>query len=83
MRKQRIPLKNGVDVALVRRHPVDFFSVEENISRTWLHKSANNAQRGCFATAGRSQKGHEFLIVNIQIDSLEDTLTVKLDHDIL
>ena len=25
----------------------------------------------------------EFLIVNIQIESLEDTLTVKLDHDIL
>ena len=82
MREQRVPLKDGVDVALVGWDAVDFFAVEVDFPLVWFHKASDDAQRGGFATAGRAKKGDKFLVVNVQIDPFEDALAVKFDHDI-
>ena len=82
MREQRITLEHRIDVAFVRRHAVDLFAVEEDISLIWLDKAADNAQSGRLAAARWAEEGDKLLVVDIQIDALEHSLTVKFHHHI-
>ena len=80
MREERITLENSINVALVRRHSVDLLPVKKDISRIWLNKSADNTQSCCFTTTGRTKESYKFLIVNIKVDSLENSLSIKFYH---
>ena len=43
-----------------------------------LQKAADDPQRGGLAAAGRSQQCEEFVIVEVKIDAVENTLPVEL-----
>ena len=53
MRKQRITLKNGVNLSLMRRYTIDNFILKDNLSAVRFKESGNNAQCGCFSAARR------------------------------
>ena len=67
MREQRVTLKYRVHMAFVRRQVIDAFPFEENVSLFRIHKAADDTQRRCFSAAGRTEKGDEFLVVDIQV----------------
>ena len=70
MRKQCVTLKHCVHMAFMRRQVVDAFPLEENVSLFRIHKAADDTQRRCFSAAGRTEEGDEFLVVDIQVESL-------------
>ena len=83
MREQRIALEYRVDVSLVRWNTVDLFAVEVDIAGGRFNKTSDNSQSCCLATTGWTQEGHKLLIVDVQVDSLENPLTVKFHDDVL
>ena len=64
MREKRVALKDGVDFALIGRDIIEALAFKEDIAAGRRFKAADNAQRGGFPTAGRTQQCHKFTIPN-------------------
>ena len=52
MRKQGVPLENGIDLPLVSRHIINALSVEKHLAGGGSQKTADDPQSGGFAAAG-------------------------------
>src|SRR4051794_12134566 len=64
MRKQRVALEDGVDVALVWRQMLDARSVEPNLTRGGRFESGDHAQSRCLAASRGTQQRKEFAVAN-------------------
>ena len=78
MREQGIALKHGVDLAFVGRYVIEYRSVKGHRAGGGGQKPADDPQRGGFAAAGRAEQCEEFMIIDIKIDVVENTLPVEL-----
>ena len=67
MRKQRILLKNGVDIALVGRNSRNVHALKENTATCWLLKTRNHFQCCGFAAARWPQHGEELAATNREV----------------
>ena len=74
--------KNGVDLPLMRRHTINFFSVKNDRTLIRLQKAADDPQRGRFSTAGWAQQRDKLLVANIKIQVFQNRLAVKGYGDI-
>ena len=83
MGEQGILLENRVDVPFVRRQIVDALAFKDNVAAFRLQKSADDPQRGGFAAAAGTEDRHKFLFVDVQVDMIEDDLTVKAEENVL
>ena len=82
MGKQSVFLKYRIQLPLIGRLRADFLSVENDAALVRVQKAAQNPKQGRLSAAAGAKQGYEFLFVNIQIDSLQDDLTVEAFHDI-
>ena len=79
--EEGIALKDGVDVALVRRNVVDALSEEENVPLIGRFKAADHAQGRGLAAAGGAEQREEFVVVDVEVDVVENGFAVKLFGD--
>ena len=83
VRKQRVALENRVDLTLIRRNVVQTLAVEEHIAGIRLLKAADNAQRGRFAAAGRTEQRHELTALDGQRNAAQHRRSVKFFFQVL
>ena len=78
MWKQRIFLEYRIDLPFIWRKLGDLNAVKQHLSTAWFLKSCDDPQGCCFSTAAGSQKRKEFVFVDIQVDSPEHLLVIKI-----
>ena len=83
MRKKGITLEHGVDLPLVGRDVVDDLPVKRHRAGSRRQKAADNPKRRGLAAAGGAEQCEEFVIVEIKIDAVENTLPVELHGQVL
>ena len=83
MRKQRIALKNGIDLALMRGQIVDHLAFENHPALRRLHKARDGSECCGFSAAGWAQQRYKLLIPDIQIEMIQDNFPFKGDVNIL
>jgi hypothetical protein len=66
MRKQRVVLKDCVDVSLIGREGGDTRSPHADLAAGGLFEPGEHPQRGGLSGTGRSQEGQEFPAVDSQ-----------------
>ena len=71
------------DLPLIGRHIVDDLAVKGDGAGGGRQEAADDPQCGGFAAAGRSQQREEFMVFNVEIDSVENTLPVELHAKVL
>ena len=69
MRIKRVVLKHHGDVPVLGRNIVDDIATDHDFAAGDVFKAGDHAQRRGFAAARRSDKNHEFVVGNIQIDT--------------
>ncbi len=77
MRIQRIGLEHHGQVALGRGDLRDVTAIEFDGSRRHFFKPGDQPQQGGFAAARRPDEDHELAVFHIQVDTLDDLVTVK------
>ena len=77
MREKSVFLEDRVYVSLVGGNVVDPLAHEDYVALVGLFESADHAESRRLAAAGRSQQRDEFVVVDIQIDTVENLFTVK------
>ena len=80
--EESVALKDGVDVALVRRDVVDALAKEENVALIRRFEAADHAQGRSLAAAGRAEQRQKFVVVNVEVDAVENGLAIKLLGDV-
>ena len=80
--EESVALKDGVDVALVRRDVVDALAEEENVALIRRFEAADHAQGRSLAAAGRAEQRQKFVVVNVEVDAVENGLAIKLLGDV-
>ena len=83
MRKQCILLEHRIQVTLVRRKADNILSVKDYLALCRFQKACQNTKQGRLATAGRSEQGYKFILVNVQIDAFQYNLSIKFFYYIL
>ena len=76
MWEQRIFLENRINGALVRRGILYAFSVKENVSRISSFKAADDTESSGLTATGWTEQGNELLVVYLQIDMIENQLSI-------
>ena len=66
VRKERVVLKNGVHVALVRRNPGHLFIMQGDTAGRRLFETGNHAQAGRFARTRRAEHREKLAVHNLQ-----------------
>ncbi len=82
VREQRIFLEHRIHRALVGRHTVMSFPFSSTLPACWLQKTCDEAQGGGFAAAGGTQQRYKLLIMDIQIQPIQNALSIKFHYDI-
>ena len=78
MGKKGIFLENGVYLSLIWRQLGNLNSVKQYFAAAWLLEACNNT-KGCgLSTATWSQKGEKLVLIDVQIDSAENLLVIKV-----
>ena len=75
-------MKDRVDAALVGRQVGDVAALKEHGAFRGIFKAADDAQRGGFAAAGRAQQRHELFVMDVEVQPIQNALTVKFHYDI-
>ena len=83
VRKKRIALENRIDLSFIGGHIIDPLTVEKHIAVGGRQKAADDAQGGGLAAAGGAEQGQKFVIVDIEVDAVQDALTVKFHGEVL
>ena len=78
MGEQSVALKHRIDLPLIGRHIVDAFTVKGHRAGSGRQKAADDPQSGSLAAAGGAQQGEEFMVINIQVDTVKYPLSVEL-----
>ena len=68
VREEGVVLKDGVDVAGVRRHSCDVGAGKFDRAGIGLLESGDHAKHRCLARAGRAEAGEELPVVDVEID---------------
>ena len=82
VRKQRITLKNGVYLSLMRRYTIDNFILKDNLSAVRFKESGDDTKCGCFSATRRSQQGNKFLVSNVHAEIFEYLSISQLDRNV-
>ena len=77
MRKQRVFLKNRIQLALVGRKACDILAVKDHLPGIRRLKSAQDTERSGLPAARRPQERQEFIFPYIEIQVIQDRLSVK------
>src|SRR5262245_39775570 len=83
MRKQRIVLKDGVDVAAIGRNAFGLFAEYRDMARSRLLKPGDQPQACRLARAGRSKHGKEFARPDFQVHRIDSLHRAKVAGDLL
>ena len=68
VREEGVILKDGVDVAGVRRHAGDIGAGELDRACVGAFEAGDHAQDGCLARAGWAEQREELAVVDVQVD---------------
>ena len=82
VREQRVFLEHRVHRPFIRRHACDVLSFEQDFAGVRFQKARDQAKGRGFTAAGRAQQRDKFLIVDIEVQSVQNPLAVKLHNDI-
>ena len=82
MGEQRVLLKHGVHRTLVGRHARDVLAFEQDLTRIGLQKARDEAEGGGFAAAGGSQQRHKLFVMDVEVQPIQDALTIKFHYDV-
>ena len=80
MWEQRVPLKDRIDLSLVRRDIIDPLSIKKHITGRRCQKTANNSQRCGFSASTGTQQCEKFLISDVKIDVIKNGFAVLKGH---
>jgi hypothetical protein len=69
MRIERVVLEDHRDVAIARRDVVDHAVADQDIAGRDFLEPGDHAQGGRLAAAGRPDQNHEFVVLDLKIDS--------------
>ena len=72
MRKQRVVLKNRIDVALIRLLFLNALSLHGNRARGGVFKARNHAQGRGFTAAGRAEQCQELALKDIKVQIFDN-----------
>ena len=80
--EQGVALEDRIDLPLVGRNVVDALAVKDDRAFILLQEAAQDTQQRGFTAAGRTEQRHKFVFINIQIDTFEHDLSVKILDDV-
>ncbi len=52
------------------------------LTRVGLQKARNQAKSGGLAAAGGSQQRYELFVMDVEVQPIQDALTIKFHHDV-
>ena len=76
MGEKRVLLKDRVYGSLMWGRVLDAFAVKGNVACVGGLKSADDTQGGGLTAARRAEQSHELLVVYLQIDMIENSLSI-------
>ena len=82
VREQRVLLENGIHRAFVGRHTGNILALEQHLAGVWLQKACDQAKGGGFAAAGGAQQRHKLFVMDVEVQPIQNALTIKFHHDI-
>src|SRR5262245_23479705 len=82
MRKERVVLEHGIDVALVGRHAFGGLAEDLDVTFCRLLETGNEAQAGGLARAGRAEHGEEFALGDIEGHAVDGPHRAEMAADI-
>ena len=77
VRKQRIALKDGVNVAVFRRDMGDIVIFEMDLAAIDAFQSGDKTKNGCFTAARGAKQGEKLTVVDGQIEAGDYRFTIK------
>ena len=83
MREQGVALEDGIDLPSVSGNIVDPLTVKQHIAVRGSQETADDSQCGTLTAAGGSQKRKKFVVVDVEVDAIQDALTVKIHGEVL
>ncbi len=83
VREQRVFLEHRVDRPFVRRQARDVPARKKDIARSRLHEPSDDAERGGLAAAGRAEEGDELFVVDIEVEAVQNAVSVEIDYNVL
>ena len=82
VREQCVFLKNGVHRALIGRHAGNVLTFQQHFAGIGFQKTCDQTQGGGFAAAGRAQQRYELFVMDVEVQPIQNALTVKFHYDI-
>ena len=78
MRKQRVALEHGVNIALMRRRVAHWRTVNHDLAAGWHFKARDHPQQSGFATTRWPQQGKKFAVRDFQRNITNGSSAAKL-----
>ena len=82
MREQRVLLEHGIHRTLIGGHASNILALQQDLTRVGFQEACDQAQGGGLAAAGRAQQRYELFVMDVQVQPIQNALTVKFHHDI-
>ena len=82
VREQCVLLEHGIHRALIGRHTGNVLALQQDFAGIRLQKTCDQAQGGGFAAAGGAQQRHKLFVMDVQVQPIQNALTIKFHHDI-
>ena len=80
--EQRVFLEHGVHRTLVGRYACDVLSFQQHFAGRRFQKARDEAEGGGFAAAGGSQQRHKLFVMDVEVQPIQDALTIKFHYDV-
>ena len=81
MGEQRVFLEHGVHRTLVGRYARDVLSFQQHLAGR-RSEARDEAEGGGFAAAGGSQQRHKLFVMDVEVQPIQDALTIKFHYDV-
>ena len=82
VREQRVLLEHGIHRTLIGGHTSNILALQQHLTRVGFQEACDQAQGGGLAAAGRTQQRYELFVMDVQVQPIQNALTVKFHHDI-
>ncbi len=82
MGKERVVLKHGADIALVRLESVDHRAIQQHLARGGSFETADQTQGGGFAAAGGAEQRIKAAAFERERDVIHGALAGKILHHV-
>ena len=63
-------------------HTGNILALQQHLTRVGFQEACDQAQGGGLAAAGRTQQRYELFVMDVQVQPIQNALTVKFHHDI-